>query len=156
LTERRIGFGTGARPDAAAGTSAAGAGPEYREALLAGARAFLKPEFLNRLDAVIVFNPLRREDLLKIVDLRLGELAARVRSTHGIEVRFDAGLRQFLVAQGFSPEYGARELRRVIQRAVADPLAEYLLARQHRGASTGGTILVKAAGSGVEIEEVAD
>lgn len=86
----------------------------------------LRPEFINRLDDVIMFHPLADEDLAKIFDLLLkkeGQLA----SAQGLELDITTEARQWMLAQNDEPQYGARPLRRIIQRYLREPLADYLL-----------------------------
>ncbi|MBI2104304.1 MAG: ATP-dependent Clp protease ATP-binding subunit [Candidatus Omnitrophica bacterium] len=88
-----------------------------------------KPEFLNRIDEVIVFHPLSSEDLVKIVELEIGMVKERLRE-QGIQVEVDASAKALLVEKGFDPVYGARPLKRVIQRLLEDPLAEAVIAKR--------------------------
>jgi ATP-dependent Clp protease ATP-binding subunit ClpC len=85
-----------------------------------------RPEFLNRLDEVITFNPLRREDLERIVHLQLKEVTDRV-AAQGLHLEVDTKALAFLIKNGFHEDYGARPMRRAIERFVEDPLAENLL-----------------------------
>jgi len=85
-----------------------------------------RPEFLNRVDELIIFNPLSREDLQRILKLQLDDVLVRLRD-RGISVELDQKAADFLIAQGFSEDFGARPLRRAIERFVEDPLAEQLL-----------------------------
>ncbi len=93
-------------------------------------RAF-KPEFLNRIDEVIVFHPLSKEELFKIVDLEIGHVQERLRE-QGIVIELDHDAKEFIVEKGFDPTYGARPLRRVIQRYLEDPLAEEVISRRSK------------------------
>ena len=85
-----------------------------------------RPEFLNRVDELIVFNPLTIEDLRHIVKLQLAEVLQRL-SEKGIELDLTQKSIDFLIDKGFHEDYGARPLRRAIERHVEDPLAEELL-----------------------------
>ncbi len=85
-----------------------------------------RPEFLNRVDEAIVFNPLTNEDLSRIVHLQLDEVRARL-AEHDIEVELTKSAIDFLINKGFHEDYGARPLRRAIERHIEDPLAEHLL-----------------------------
>jgi ATP-dependent Clp protease ATP-binding subunit ClpC len=85
-----------------------------------------RPEFLNRVDEAIVFNPLTNEDLSRIVHLQLDEVRARL-AEHDIEVELTKSAIDFLIDKGFHEDYGARPLRRAIERHIEDPLAEHLL-----------------------------
>ena len=84
------------------------------------------PEFLNRIDDVVIFHRLTKEDLGKIVDIQVAQLSARVRE-RGIEIELTQGARELLGNLGFDPTYGARPLKRVIQKQLVDKLALRLL-----------------------------
>ena len=99
-----------------------------------------RPEFLNRIDELIIFNPLSREDLQRIVHLQLKQVLDRI-AEKGIEVDVDEKAISFLIQKGYSPDYGARPLRRAIERYLEDPLAEQLLRSQF---GTGSKIAVSA------------
>jgi len=87
---------------------------------------YFRPEFLNRLDELVVFNPLRSEDLARIVHLQLDEVKKRL-GDKGVKLELDAKSIEFLITKGYSEDYGARPLRRAIERFVEDPLAEHIL-----------------------------
>lgn len=96
------------------------------------------PEFLNRLDDVIVFNSLSKEDIFKIIDISLGKLLSRIQNL-GYSLELTESAKSFLSEKGYDQQYGARPLNRAIQKYVEDPLAEEIL----RGnLSEGDTILV--------------
>jgi ATP-dependent Clp protease ATP-binding subunit ClpB len=98
-----------------------------RDAVLAAVRAAFKPEFLNRLDDVIVFDALSTSDLTQIVDLQVDRLAARLAGRR-LTLTVTPAAREWLAMTGFDPVYGARPLRRLVQAAVGDQLARALLA----------------------------
>jgi ATP-dependent Clp protease ATP-binding subunit ClpC len=85
-----------------------------------------RPEFLNRLDDVIVFRPLTREDLTHIIHLEMKGVEARV-AKKGIKIELNAEALEFLIDQGYNPDYGARPLKRAIERLIEDPLSESIL-----------------------------
>jgi len=85
-----------------------------------------RPEFLNRLDEVIVFRPLTKEDLSQIIELQLEEVRARLRE-HGLILELTQETRDFLIEKGYNPDFGARPLRRTIERYVEDKLSEEIL-----------------------------
>mgnify|MGYP001957104495 FL=1 len=87
---------------------------------------FFRPEFLNRLDDIIPFNPLAKSDLYRIIDLELGKVEQRL-ATKKLVLHLSDTARDFVIEKGFNPEYGARPLRRTIERFVEDALAEELL-----------------------------
>jgi len=89
-------------------------------------RARFHPEFLNRVDEILIFNPLSREDIRKIVDIQVSLLEKRL-TTRKIELDLDDEAKDFLADKGFDPVYGARPLKRVIQRDVQDALALKIL-----------------------------
>lgn len=84
------------------------------------------PEFINRLDDIIVFNSLQKEDLFKIIDILLINLHKRIDSM-GFQIELDESAKEFLAEKGYDPQYGARPLNRAIQKYLEDPLAEELL-----------------------------
>jgi ATP-dependent Clp protease ATP-binding subunit ClpC len=100
-----------------------------------GLRRAFRPEFLNRIDQVIVFHSLTREHLRRIVDLMLAEVANRLQA-QGIGLEVSEETRQFLMDEGYSEEFGARPLRRAIQAHVDDVLADAILAGE---VQAGGT-----------------
>ena len=108
-------------------------------------RAHFRPEFLNRLDETIIFDRLAREDMGGIVDIQLGLLAKRLASRK-ITLDLDEGAKTWLADEGYDPVFGARPLKRVIQRALQDPLAEMLLAGD---VTEGETITVSAGVDGL-------
>ncbi len=103
--------------------------PEHR-AILDMVRAHFRPEYLNRLDEIIVFSPLSRDDIARIVRLQLDRLAARVRDSAGIELVFTDPLVAFIASEGYDPAYGARPIKRLIQREIENALAKEVLAHQ--------------------------
>ncbi len=110
-------------------------------------RAHFRPEFLNRLDETIIFDRLRRDDMDGIVDIQLARLLKRL-AGRKITLELDEGARQWLADEGYDPVFGARPLKRVIQRALQDPLAEMLLAGDVKD---GETIRVSAGSEGLII-----
>ncbi|MBR2958598.1 MAG: ATP-dependent Clp protease ATP-binding subunit, partial [Bacteroidales bacterium] len=84
------------------------------------------PEFINRIDDIIYFNSLQRDDIHKIIDIELRGLFGRIRQM-GFEVEMDEKAKDFLVAKGWDEQYGARPLRRAIQRYVEDDLADEII-----------------------------
>ena len=113
---------------------------QKHEAVMASVRKAFKPEFVNRLDDVIVFDPLSLEELGKIVDLQVEQVARRLKSRR-ITLDVTDAAREFLAMDGYDPAYGARPLRRLIQREIGDKLARMLLSGE---VSDGATITVDA------------
>jgi ATP-dependent Clp protease ATP-binding subunit ClpB len=101
-----------------------------------------KPEFLNRIDETVIFHRLGREDISEIVDLQVGLLADRVRAERGIELELTDDARVLLGNLGYDPTYGARPLKRVIQKQLVDRLALRLLEGEF---NEGDTVQVDAA-----------
>ncbi len=99
---------------------------QMKERLMAIVERHFRPEFLNRLDDIIVLRHLTRGDLREIVDLEFSYVANRLRD-RGITVELSGEAKEFLIDKGYSPEFGARPLRRAIENHVEDPLAEELL-----------------------------
>lgn len=104
---------------------------QAREKVMDALRQTFRPEFLNRIDEVIVFESLGREHLSKIIGLQLDQLAKRLADRH-ITVEFTEKARQMLIDEGYDPVYGARPLKRTIQRRVLDPLALQVLEGRFR------------------------
>lgn len=111
---------------------------QKHEAVMASVRKAFKPEFINRLDDVIVFDPLSLEELGKIVDLQVEQVARRLKSRR-ITLDVTDAAREFLAMDGYDPAYGARPLRRLIQREIGDKLARMLLSGE---VSDGATVTV--------------
>ncbi len=111
-----------------------------RDLLLDTARKFFKPEFVNRLDELIVFRRLTREDLLAIVDIEVGKLKDRL-AIRGLSLELPDDVKNFLIDKGYEPEYGARPLRRTVERMLEDPLAEELLKGMPDGTSAIRAVL---------------
>jgi ATP-dependent Clp protease ATP-binding subunit ClpB len=109
-----------------------------RETVMAVVRATFKPEFLNRLDDIILFDPLSTEELAQIVDLQVDALARRL-AERRLTLHVTPAAREWLALTGFDPVYGARPLRRLVQSAIGDRLARALLAGE---IVDGATVLV--------------
>jgi ATP-dependent Clp protease ATP-binding subunit ClpB len=99
---------------------------QFRERLEKLLRQHFKPEFLNRVDETVVFNALTRENLAAIVDLQLKRVADRL-IEKGLTLKAESGVREFLAERGYDQMYGARPLKRVIQKSILDPLAKALV-----------------------------
>jgi ATP-dependent Clp protease ATP-binding subunit ClpB len=111
-------------------------------------RSHFRPEFLNRVDEIVLFHRLRREDMGAIVDIQMSRLA-RLLEERKITIDLDPKGRQWLADRGYDPAYGARPLKRVIQKSVQDPLAERILAgRTH----DGETVAISADDEGLSID----
>ncbi|GHH69880.1 ATP-dependent chaperone ClpB [Promicromonospora soli] len=117
---------------------------ERRESVMNAVRAAFKPEFLNRLDDVVVFDSLTLEELGSIVELQVGAFAKRL-GDRRITLDVTEAAREWLALEGFDPAYGARPLRRLVQREIGDRLARLLLTGE---VSDGDTVLVDRAADG--------
>jgi ATP-dependent Clp protease ATP-binding subunit ClpB len=117
---------------------------ETRRLVLEALRAHFRPEFLNRVDEIIVFNALSEEDIKKIVDIQIRQLNKRLAEKH-LEVQLTDAAKALLAEKGYDPMYGARPLRRAIQREIQDPLAMKLLAGEFK---EGDRIVVDAGPDG--------
>jgi len=111
---------------------------------------YFKPEFVNRLDDVVRFHPLTREHISQIVDMQVARVVARV-AERGVQVSLTPAARQLLGDMGYDPTYGARPLRRVIQKQLTDRLALALLEGQLR---EGDTARVDAVDGELVLESV--
>ena len=116
---------------------------ETRELVLEALREHFPPEFINRVDDIIVFHALSREQLREVIDIQLAGLARRLEDRK-IAITFTDAAKDLLIAEGYDPTYGARPLKRTIQRLVLDPLALRLL----EGAFTDGDHLEVTAEDG--------
>jgi len=117
-----------------------------KDSVLSTVRASFKPEFLNRLDEIVVFDALSINELGTIVDLQVANLADRL-ADRRLRLEVSDAAREWLALEGYDPSYGARPLRRLIQRQIGDPLAKMLLAGE---AADGSTIKVDRAADAAE------
>ena len=99
---------------------------QVKEKTMKALQGFLRPEFLNRVDEIITFNHLSQENFLRIADIMLGELRESLES-RGLRLTWDASIRDYLVKEAYSVTYGARNLRRTIQRSLEDPISEAII-----------------------------
>ena len=113
---------------------------QARKQLMNALKAYFKPEFLNRVDDIIVFNSLGKPELTKIVDLRLEEVR-RLLADRKITLEFTDAAKDLLLSEGYDPNYGARPLKRSVQRLIQDPLATKML---HAQIQDGNHVLVDA------------
>jgi len=115
---------------------------KVRPLMMAELRNALRPEFLNRIDEIVIFLPLSRDQIARIVDLQLGHLRKRL-AERRLELEVTDAAKMLLAREGYDPTYGARPLKRTIQRLVQNPLALKLL--EHEFAE-GDTVVVDAKG----------
>ena len=99
---------------------------QVKEKTMNALREFLRPEFINRVDEIITFNHLSKENFLGIADIMLAELRENLAS-RGLSIQWDEDLRQFLADKAYSVTYGARNLRRTIQQELEDPISEAII-----------------------------
>ncbi|HCC59032.1 MAG TPA: ATP-dependent chaperone ClpB [Solibacterales bacterium] len=111
--------------------------------LMEALRQTFRPEFLNRVDEVIVFNPLTRDDLTRIIEIQLGRVE-RMLADRGLHLELTPAAKETLITDGYDPNFGARPMRRSIQRLVQDPLALQLLEGKYL---KGDTIVVDTDGA---------
>ncbi|QDU69254.1 ATP-dependent Clp protease ATP-binding subunit [Engelhardtia mirabilis] len=119
-----LGFGT-----AAPNVTDEDRGKKLKTDIMFEVERHFRPEFLNRLDETIIFNPLTKDDIKRIVHLQLAEVLARV-AEQGLNLDVDEQALEFLIEHGFHEDYGARPMRRAIERYIEDPMAEKLLRGQ--------------------------
>ncbi|TMV04774.1 ATP-dependent chaperone ClpB [Ruegeria sediminis] len=120
---------------------------DARRDVMDAVRAHFRPEFLNRLDEMVIFDRLKRSDMDGIVDIQLARLKKRL-AGRKIELVLDDAAHEWLASEGYDPVFGARPLKRVIQRALQDPLAEALLGGEVKD---GDTVPVTAGPDGLII-----
>ncbi len=104
---------------------------QLQKQLLAETEKFFRPEFINRLDDVIVFRPLTKDDLYQIIDIELAKVDSRLKEK-GMEMHLDQNAKDFLIEKGYNPDFGARPLRRALSSFIEDPMAESLLAGDYK------------------------
>jgi ATP-dependent Clp protease ATP-binding subunit ClpB len=122
-----------------------------RDAVMGAVREAFKPEFLNRLDDVVLFDPLSLDELSRIVDLQVASLAGRLRDRR-IVLDVDPAAREWLAIEGFDPAYGARPLRRLVQREIGDRLARLILAGEVHDGDTVRVTRAPDGGTGLVLE----
>src|SRR5690606_11426555 len=113
-----VGFATAART--------AGAETHARGVIETALKRAFSPEFLNRIDDVIIFNSLSKEDIFRIIDIELKGLFSRITDL-GYEIRLTDAAKEFIAEKGFDESFGARPLKRAIQKYLEDPIAEEIL-----------------------------
>ena len=113
---------------------------EMKERVLEALKKTFRPEFLNRIDETIVFHALEKEHITSIVDLMLKDLEKKLKESE-LSLEVSEKAKEILVEQGFDPTYGARPLRRAIQKLIEDPLAEEMLKGRYKA---GDKVVVEA------------
>jgi ATP-dependent Clp protease ATP-binding subunit ClpC len=117
-------------------------------------RRSFSPEFLNRVDEIVVFHQLDKEHLNSILDILLRELNLRLLEK-GVEIEIDDEVKQWLIKEGYEPLYGARPMRRTIQRAIGDPLSEELIKGRFKDSRKIKVVLRDGAPTFIEQETLA-
>jgi ATP-dependent Clp protease ATP-binding subunit ClpC len=140
---RNVSFGFGTSDET--GTSY----EDMKDRIMGELKKVFRPEFLNRIDEVIVFHKLTLDEIKEIIELMIGRVRAQV-AEHELQLDLDEAAKELLADRGWDPAMGARPLRRAIQRYIEDPLADEVL-RQGNIAS-GSTVLVERDPSGDEEE----
>jgi len=107
---------------------------DMKDKLLEVVKHSFKPEFLNRIDDIIVFRQLVKEDLMRIIDIEVGYVVNRLKE-QGISMEVNKEAKEFLVEKGFDPVFGARPLKRTIQRYLEDPLAQEIISKKYKEGS---------------------
>jgi ATP-dependent Clp protease ATP-binding subunit ClpC len=123
---------------------------ETREAVMEEVRSDFRPEFLNRLDEIVMFHPLNEEHLAQILDLMLSK-ENKLAAERGLTLDITPKAKKWMLAQNDHPEWGARPLRRIIQRNVRESLADYLL---KENPNAGATVKIDATKSGLTFKMV--
>ncbi len=118
---------------------------EIRDKVNAMLKASFKPEFLNRIDEIITFNRLKKEDIIKIVDIQLEHLKERL-TEHKINIEVTMAAKEYLADVGFDPQFGARPLKRTIQNLIQNPLAKMIIAGDY---IEGDTVVIDKGSDGL-------
>ena len=119
-----------------------------KERLMDEAKRTFKPEFINRIDDIIVFRSLTKEDLERIVELEVKDVESRLKEQN-IKIELTKEAKDFLIEKGFDKSFGARPLKRTIQRFLEDPLAEEIIRGTYR---KGGKVKVTAKADHLEFK----
>lgn len=119
----------------------------FKERIQEDLKHTFKPEFLNRIDEIIIFNALGSEDIEHIVNLQLEQLKAKL-ETRGIKVSIDGAAKKYIAEKGFDPDFGARPIKRFIQKMILDQLADKIIKKQIKD---GGKVEITLSGSTITI-----
>lgn len=125
-------------------------GERERELVMAEVHRFFRPEFLNRIDEVVMFHQLTGDHLAKILDLMLGK-EIKLAQEQGLELALTPGAKTWLLAQNDEPQFGARPLRRLIARFLREPLADYLLTQERKEGETA-VVIIDAADNSLKFQ----
>jgi ATP-dependent Clp protease ATP-binding subunit ClpC len=124
---------------------------KMKETILVELKKTFNPEFLNRVDEAVVFHPLTRDHLLKIIDLLIGELNSQI-SEQGLTLEITHEVKDWILQKYYQPAYGARPMRRAIQKCIEDPLSEEILKGRFKDAKTVKMMMEHGSPSFVEEE----
>ncbi|HEY4475182.1 MAG TPA: AAA family ATPase, partial [Candidatus Paceibacterota bacterium] len=116
---------------------------QFRDKAMKALRETFKPEFLNRLDEIIIFNALTPGDIAKIVDIQLAQVEERLKNK-GIQLKIRPEVKTYLVKNGFDPDYGARPIKRLIQKVIIDTLADKIIKGQIKDGEVVKIVLNKS------------
>lgn len=119
-----------------------------KEKLMEALKEHFRPEFLNRIDEIIVFNPLSKADIEKIVEIQLDKVIERLKNKE-IKLQVLPSAKRILIEKGFDPDFGARPLKRIIERLIIDPLSEKAIQGKFK---QGGVVKVFAKGDKIEVK----
>jgi ATP-dependent Clp protease ATP-binding subunit ClpC len=125
-----------------------------KEEVMGELRRSFSPEFLNRIDEVVIFHQLEKEQLYTILDILIRELNSRL-VERGVEIELDDEVKQWLIKEGYEPLYGARPMRRTIQRAIGDPLSDDLIRGRFKDSRKIKVVLRDGAPTFIEQETMA-
>jgi len=120
---------------------------KMKETVMEEVKRVFNPEFINRINEIIVFHPLNEEEMTQILRLMLGRVRTKIEA-QGFKIEFSEETDKFLIKTGFDANYGARPLTRTIQRSIEDPLAEVMLMKKFEA---GATIYVDLDGAGEKL-----
>jgi ATP-dependent Clp protease ATP-binding subunit ClpC len=135
-----VGFATKSKTDSS---------DEYSKNVISKAlKRTFSPEFLNRIDDVVIFNSLEKASIFKIIDIALKDVLARL-TTLGFEIKLTDDAKNFIAEKGYDPAYGARPLHRALQKYVEDPLAEEIL---RANAKPGDTFVIDLDKDGTQLK----
>jgi len=123
---------------------------KMKSMMLDETKKLFNPEFLSRVDEIIVFRPLIREHILQIIDIAMEEMLEGVKDRN-IRVTLSANAKEFLTDKGYDPVYGARQVKRTLRKYIEDPIAEELLKGRFQ---SGSHILIRCRGEGLEFVEM--
>jgi ATP-dependent Clp protease ATP-binding subunit ClpC len=121
---------------------------DYEQKINVSLKDHFRPEFLNRIDEIIVFHPLSKAEIANVVDIQIEEVQQRLKEK-GIKISVDKEAKKFIVEKGYDPNYGARPLKRLIQKTIIDKLADHII----RGTiKDGSKVKISYKDSGITVD----